>query len=166
MIDPATRLRSGVDARRCVEVATKAGAQLLIQPVLVKVRDVLAGTLPSWHLLVLELRNEWARADLMNKAPSLDGVVIAQVCSGAVSASYDADRETFNEWFTEDDHDAVLRVCSAACGRPNGQVGLADVRRRCLAVAMLGMADIPLTAIEVAMVADFAVNSGRAPQGA
>lgn len=165
MIPPNQRLRPGIDIRFAVEVTTKLGAQLHILPVMVTPNDILAGKLPAWHVDAVQLRDAWAQADLFKVEPDFPPELIGRVCLGAVQASYDISEDELSEWFAADDGEAVLRVCSAACGRSNGNRPLALMRKRALDAAMLGLGDARLTAIELAFVSDWAVNSNAAPRG-
>lgn len=166
MIDPAERLRSNIDPRRGTVVTTKAGAALVILPVFIRPIDILAGKAPAWHLDLLELRNSWAMAQRLSRKPDLPGLQVSSVAREAVAVSYDITGGVVDEWFTDDDGETVIRICTAAMGADVDASGRADIRRRALSISLAGCGDIPLNAIEMAVAADFAVNSGRAPEGA
>ena len=165
MIDPRTRLRAGIDTRLGVEVTTKLGAVLCIMPVMVTANDILAGKILPWHIDTIELRDGWALADLLKTEPTFDAAIIGRVCLAAVLASYDMAEDELAEWFAPEDGEAVLRVCSAACGRSNGNRALAHMRRKALNAALLGLGDASLTAIELAFASDWSVNTQQAPKG-
>jgi hypothetical protein len=165
MIVPLARLRAGIDMRLGVTVLTKLGAELCIMPVLVMPNDILAGKLPAWHVDAIQLRDAWAQADLFKVEPTFPPELIGRVCLGAVLASYDIAEDDLPQWFADDDGESVLRVCSAACGRSNGNRPLALMRKRALDAALVGLGDARLTPIELAFVSDWAVNSNTAPRG-
>lgn len=165
MIDPRTRLRAGIDTRLGVEVTTTLGAVLCILPVLVTPDDILAGKVPPWQIDTLQLRDGWAQADLLKTEPDFDPAIIGIVSVHAVLASYDMMEDELAEWFAPDDGAAVLRVCSAACGRSNGNRALALIRRRALNARMIGLGSASLTAIELAFASDWSVNTQQAPKG-
>jgi len=165
VIDPAERLRSNIDPRRGTVVTTKTGAALVILPVLIRPIDILAGKAPAWHLDLLELRNAWAMASRLSRKPDLPGQQVSVVAREAVAVSYDISGGVVEDWFSDDDGEAVVRICTAAMGADILSAAHADIRRRALAIALAGCGDIPLNAIEMAAAADFAVNSGRAPEG-
>jgi hypothetical protein len=165
MIDPLSRLRGGIDQRFAVQVTTKLGAVLSILPIMVTPRDILAGRVPRWHIDAIILRDAWAHADLFKTEPTFPPVIIGTVCMGAVQTSYDITDNETREWFNDDDGEAVLRVCSAACGRSNGDRALAQMRKRAFNASLIGLGDSPLTPIELAFASDWSVNSQAAPKG-
>ncbi len=166
MIDPAERLRSNIDPRRGAVVTTKAGAALVILPVMIRPIDILAGKSPSWHLDLLELRNAWAMAQRLSRKPDLPAMLVSTVAREAVAISYDISGGVVDEWFSDDDGEAIVKICTSAMGADIHSIAQADIRRRALSIALAGCGDIPMTSIELAVAADFAVNSGRAPEGA
>jgi len=165
VIDPASRLKPGVDIRRGETVVTKAGASLVILPVLIRPIDVLLGKCLGWHLDLLELRNQWAAASRRNLRPEIPGEIVATVAREAVASSYVTTGGVIDEWFTDDDGESLIKICTAAMGANSGNVAQADVRRRALCIALAGCGEVPLTAIETAIACDFVINSGRAPEG-
>lgn len=167
MIQPLARQRAGLDMRHAVTVTTKAGASLDILPVTVKPNDILAGRLPAWHVDVIELRDAWAHADLFKTEPDFPPLLIGRVCAGAVMSSYDISDEELagSGWFGDDEGEAVLKICAAACGRSNGNRPLALMRKRALNAALLGLGDANLTPIELAFASDWAANTNAAPKG-
>jgi hypothetical protein len=166
VIDPAERLRSSIDPRRGTVVTTKAGAALVILPVMIRPIDILAGKVLAWQLDLLELRNSWAMAQRLNRKPDLPGQKVSSVAREVVAISYDISGGVVDEWFTDDDGETVIRICTAAMGAEANSPGMTDIRRRALSIALAGCGEIPMNAIELAVAADFAVNSGRAPEGA
>lgn len=166
MILPLARLRAGIDQRLGVMVATSLGAELCILPVMVTPNEILAGTILPWQIDAVELRDGWAQADLLKVEPSFDPSIIGRVCVGAALASYDIGEDELSQWFDQaKDGEAVLRVCSAACGRSNGNRALSFMRRKALNAALLGLGQARLTPIELAFVSDWSVNTQTAPRG-
>jgi hypothetical protein len=165
MIDPATRIRHGIDTRRGESVKTKAGAVLVILPVLMRAIDVLAGRCPDWHLDLLELRNQWAMAVRRKRQPDLPAETVWRVAREAVIKSYDISGGALDEWFTDDDGETLLMICTAAMGAIDAEVAQSNIRRRALAVALAGCGELPLSAIEMTETCDFVIATGRAPEG-
>jgi len=165
MIDPASRLKPGVDIRRGEAVTTKAGALLYILPILIRPVDVLTGKCLSWHYDMLELRNQWAGSSRRSLSPVIPSLVVAQIAREAVANSYIINDEVINGWFTDDDGESLIKICTAAMGSNHSNLGMVDVRRRALCIALAGCGELPLSAIETAMACDFVINTGRAPEG-
>jgi len=149
-------------ASDAASVTTKGGTVLWVRPCYVTPEAILSGALSPYQDAVLRLRNAWARSAL-HKAPlDVPPSLWEAVTLGAIQDGYSVGRDTINEWLGDDDQAALVAVCAIACGRLE-DAALADMRRRAMAAACAGLGQVPLTAMDLAAVSDWAMNAGRAP---
>lgn len=161
---PDECMRPSVQIARCVAVTCKSGTILYVRPCLIKPNDILAESLNNYQLLVLELRNAWAKAELMHAAIEVGTEIWGQVALMAIQENYDASRATINSWMANEGEEvALVDVAAIACGYLRNNKTLADQRRRALGAAMVGMGDTSLTATEIAAVSDFSINTKQSP---
>jgi hypothetical protein len=149
-------------AADATRVQTKAGRSLWVRPCYITPAAILGGALTPYQEATLRLRNAWARSALHRTPLDVPAALWEAVALGAIQDGYEADRDTINAWLGEDDQDALVAVCAAASGKLEDQAG-ADMRRRALAAACVGLSAVPLTAMDLAMVADWSMNAGNAP---
>lgn len=158
-VRPADRLREGIVG---TTIKTKAGVELVIVPALISPAEILSavsGELLRYAELAQRTRdqfvlNQRGNKKAMNDSDWYDLVVLAIVNSYQVSEDEIAGLSWFDP--TED----LFAIIGAVWG--HGSVD--KLRRRALALACAGLADVPLSAMETAALSDWAWNQKLAPQ--
>jgi len=141
-----------------------AGLVLYVVPCQFTPADAMAGTLTEYQAAVDKLAEQWRRADLFKS--KVDGTALADVAWGAVATAYDLTREELECLVAgEGDKaaDLVVSLAAAACGRMPSV--LRTRRRRALWACMIGLSSVAITPDEMAILADWAENTGNAPRG-
>lgn len=141
------------------------GLTLWIQPCQFMAADAMVGSLTPYQAAVDALAESWRRADLFRT--QVDGKALGDVAWGAVASAYDLTQAELDALLAGIGPDAaataVVALAAAACGRMPSP--LRTRRRRALYACMLGLDAVPLSPDEMAILADWAENSGRAPRG-
>ena len=159
ILDPATRLRPGVDPVG-ETVTTAAGVVLRIRPASVSPQDVLRGRVPAYAAQAQHARDTWAAAELGRG--QVDGEALVTLAHLAILDAYEVTMPELVAWLPETDSAATVQVCLVAIGRRTAN---AKARARAIALVLAGLGDCPLSAAETAQLADWSANHRSAPLG-
>jgi hypothetical protein len=157
--DPRGYIRDGVDEVDAVAVQSPSGV-LLIRPARATPGDVLAGRAGAYAVAAMRARDEWVRAQRTGAA--VDVLALGTVLVEAVRDTYDAPTDAVQTWLEACTPETLLAIAAVAIGATPPPRTVRE-RGRAAALVAAGFGGVPLSAIDTAALADWAVNAGRGP---